>query len=185
MYGDAAVAAMSIVGRICMFIASIMIGIGQGLQPVAAYNFGAKQYSRVKKSFYFTLMLGEGLLCVFALAGLCLSSHIIGIFRNDSAVIAIGIPALRLQCISLVLQPLSVCTNMTFQSIGERKKASFVSLLRSGVYFIPLIIVLPHFWGIFGVQSSQAIADVLTFVTSLPMIICYLKHLPKDGCHIM
>lgn len=184
-YGDAAVAAMSIVGRICMFIGCIMIGIGQGLQPVAAYNYGAKKYSRVKKSFHFTLLLGESILCVFALLGLLLSGHIIGIFRNDTTVISMGIPALQLQCISLILQPLGVCTNMTFQSIGESKKASFVSLLRSGIYYLPLIILLPQFFGLAGVQSSQAIADVLTFATALPMIISYLKHLPEDGKEIL
>lgn len=181
VYGDAAIAAMSIVGRITIFIASVMIGIGQGLQPVAAFNFGAKQYTRVKQAFVFTLAAGEGLLSGLALAGFILAPGVITLFRNDPLVIAIGAPALRFQCVSLLLMPLGVCANMVFQSIGESKKAAFVALLRSGVYFLPLIILLPRLFGLAGVQSAQAIADALTFLTALPMVLSYFGKLTASA----
>ena len=182
LFGDAAIAAMSIVGRICMLIGSLMIGVGQGLQPVAAFNYGAKKYARVKKAFRFTFAVGEIALTLLAAAGLLVSAGIVRIFRDDPEVIRIGVTALRLQCISLVLMPLGVCANMTFQSIGESKRASFVSLLRSGLYFLPIVFFLPKLAGLWGVQLAQPIADVLTFVTVLPMVISFLKRLPdSDG----
>jgi putative MATE family efflux protein len=180
VYGDAAIAAMSIVGRITMFIASVMIGIGQGLQPVAAFNFGAKKYTRVRQAFTFTLTAGEALLSVFALIGFILAPAVVTLFRDDPLVVAIGAPALRYQCVSLLLQPLGVCTNMTFQSIGESKKAVFVSLLRSGLYFLPIVMLLPRLIGLAGIESAQAIADSLTFLTALPMILSYFKKLPAS-----
>ncbi|HKM22860.1 MAG TPA: MATE family efflux transporter [Lachnospiraceae bacterium] len=181
VYGDAAVAAMSIVNRICMFIFSVGLGLGQGLQPVAAFNYGAGKYSRVKKGVLFTAVAGEVVLGTFAIAGFLVSGHIIGWFRNDPAVIEYGVFALRCQCIAFFFQPFNVCGNMMFQSVGKSGTATFLSALRSGICFIPLILILPYFFGITGVQISQPIADVLTFIISVPLIIAFLKQLPKDS----
>lgn len=180
LYGDAAVAAMSIVNRICFFIFAVALGIGQGFQPVSAFNYGAKKYSRVKKGFLFTLITGECFLGCMAVAGMLLSSHLIGFFRDDPEVIAIGNVALSFQLVALFFQPLSVCGNMLFQSIGKNGKATFLALLRSGLYFIPIIFILPRFFGLTGVEISQTIADVLTFFTTIPFVVRFLKTLPKD-----
>lgn len=180
IYGDAAIAAMSIVNRICLFIVSTMIGIGQGLQPVAAFNYGAEKYDRVRKAFRFTFLLGEAVLSVAAVAFFAMAPWLVGVFRNDPAVIAIGVPALRIQCVSLFTQPMGVCANMLFQSIGESRKATTVSALRSGVYFLPLILLLPRLFGLAGLQSAQAVADVLTFFTALPMVLRYFRYQMPD-----
>ena len=178
--GDAAVAAMSIVNKITFFIFAVGLGIGQGFQPVASYNYGAKIYSRVKKAFNFTVGAGELLLGAFVIVGLFFSNHLIGLFRNDPTVIEIGTLSLKIQLLSLFFHPLTICANMLFQSIGENKKATFLSMLRSGILFIPILLILTKFFGLFGVQSAQAIADVLAFFVSAPLVLKFLKNLPKD-----
>lgn len=181
IYGqDAAVAAMSIVSRITFFIFAVGLGIGQGFQPVASFNYGAKIYSRVKKAFYFTFFIGELLLGAFVVAGMFLSDGLISIFRNDPEVIKIGTIALKYQLFALFFHPLTICANMLFQSIGENKKATFLSMLRSGILFIPAIVILTHFFGIWGVQSAQAIADVLAFLIALPTALLFINRLPED-----
>ena len=178
--GDAAVAAMSIVNRITFFIFAVGLGIGQGFQPVASFNYGAKLYSRVKKAFYFTFGAGEVLLGAFVIVGLIFSNNLIGIFRDDPTVIEIGTLSLKLQLLSLFFHPMTICSNMLFQSIGENKKATFLSMLRSGILFIPILLILTKLFGLFGVQSAQAIADVFAFFISAPLVLVFLKNLPKD-----
>ena len=178
--GDAAVAAMSIVNRITFFIFAVGLGIGQGFQPVASFNYGAKLYSRVKKAFYFTFGAGEVLLGAFVIVGLLFSNNLIGIFRDDPTVIEIGTLSLKLQLLSLFFHPMTICSNMLFQSIGENKKATFLSMLRSGILFIPILLMLTKLFGLFGVQSAQAIADVFAFFISAPLVLVFLKNLPKD-----
>ena len=178
--GDAAVAAMSIVNRITFFIFAVGLGIGQGFQPVASFNYGARIYSRVKKAFYFTFGVGELVLGVFVVVGLLFSNNLIGLFRDDPSVITIGTISLKLQLLSLFFHPLTICANMLFQSIGENLKATFLSMLRSGVLFIPILLILTELFGLIGVQSAQAIADVLAFFISAPLVVSFLKKLPKD-----
>jgi len=177
LYGDPAVAAMSIVNRICFFIFAVGLGIGQGFQPVCGFNYGAKRYDRVKKAFLFTLAVGEVLLGALAIVGIFLSEDLIGIFRDDSEVIRIGTRALQYQLLALFFQPITICATMLFQSVGANKLATLFSMLRSGVIFIPLLATLHHFIGLYGVQSAQAVADVLTFVVTLPVVIWFMKNM--------
>lgn len=178
-YGDEAVAAMSIVNRICFFIFAVGLGIGQGFQPVAAFNYGAKKYGRVKKAFYFTWMAGEVLLGILAIIGIILSGNLVGIFRDDKSVIEIGTVALRYQLLALFVQPFSICVSMLFQSVGENKKAAFVSLLRSGACFIPLLLLFSNLFGLLGIQIAQPAADVLTFLLTLPIGVSYMIKLKR------
>lgn len=181
VYGDAAVAAMSIVNRLSMFIFSTALGVGQGFQPVCGYNYGAKKYSRVKSAFKFTLVLSETMLGIMAVIVLLLSNQIIGVFRNDPEVIEIGRFALVCACMSQFFQPLNVLTNMSLQSTGQKLKATFMSLQRSGLYFIPVFLILSNLFGLKGIQIAQPVADLMAFFTALPFIIVFLKKLPEDG----
>lgn len=178
-YGDSAVAAMAIVTKITMFIGSIMIGIGQGFTPVSGYNFGAKRYDRVKKAYWFTV--GCGLCVLGASSAVCFgfAPKLISSFIKDPEVISIGIRALRYQVIALPLHPLIIGTNMLMQSTGKIKTATFLALNRQGVYFIPAILLLPHFFGLNGVICAQAVADVLSMLTAIPYIVYFFKHLGK------
>ena len=179
VYGDAAIAAMAIANRVCMFIFSAILGIGQGFQPVAGFNFGAKKYTRVRQGFFFTLffgsvMLGIAAYLVFINAGFCIQ-----VFRDDPEVIAIGIPALRAQCIGLLFVPFQVCNNMMFQSIGYRFNATFLSSLRNGLYFIPILVLASVFFGLPGIQVSQAVADVMTSLTCIPFTVSFFVKINK------
>ena len=178
-HGDAAVAGMSIVSRIFMFIISVAIGVGQGLQPVASFNYGARKYRRVRQAAIFTI---EAAFCMLVvLVGLCWVNGdvLIRLFRDDPAVTAVALPAFHYQCLAMLLQPIIVVANMTFQSVGASGRATFLACCRQGVFFIPLILILPRTHGLFGVEICQPIADVLTFLVSLPFLIAFLQQLGR------
>ena len=179
-YGDAAIAAMAIVGRITMFIGSAMIGIGQGLQPVSAYNYGAKKYARVRKAFFFTLRLGLMILGTLSVLGAISPGPVVHIFRDDPRVVEIGALALRFQCAAVFFLPFSVCASMMFQSVGKSREASFMATLRSGLCYIPLLIILPRFIGLLGIQSAQMWSDMLTCLLCAPLVIKFFRELPRE-----
>ena len=179
-YGDAAIAAMTIDGRVMMLFGSILIGIGQGLQPVAAYNFGARKYARLREAAVFTWKTSEVLLIVCAVFGWVNAAAVVRLFRDDPEVVRIGVVALRCMCVAVVVQPLSVVANMTFQSIRRSREASFLASLRTGICYIPALLVMPHVWGLFGIQSAQMIADILASAISLPFLVrLFRSELPQ------
>ena len=174
-YGDAAIAAMSIVSRVCNFIFAIALGISQGFQPVSAFNYGAKKFKRVKRAFVFCCGLSMIILGVLSVLSLIFSGHIIGLFRNDADVIRIGTFALRAQCIVLFVSPITLAASMMFQGAGENLASSIASFLRSGITFIPMVAILPRFFGIYGIQLAQPLADVISFVVVMPLIVRFFK----------
>ncbi|MCR5823972.1 MAG: MATE family efflux transporter [Lachnospiraceae bacterium] len=178
-FGDAAVAAMSIVNRVCFFTFATALGIGQGFQPVCSFNFGAKRFDRVRKAYIFTFITGEIFLGVVAVIGFFLSGNIIAGFRNDPEVIMIGTTALAAQFIGQLFQPLTVCSNMLFQSVGDSLKATFISICRNGLCFIPVLLISTSIFGLPGVQYSQAVSDMLTFMIAAPFGIMYVKKLKQ------
>lgn len=180
-YGDAAIAAMSIVTRIIMFLFCVALGIGQGFQPVSAFNYGAKKYSRVREAFWFCIRSSLVVLSVSALIGICFSGSIVQMFRDDPDVILIGTKALRYQCFALFFMPMSLCGNMMFQSIGQSGKATFLAMIRSGLVFIPVLWILSHQLGLFGIQISQTVADVISAAITLPMVVRFFKKMPNDS----
>lgn len=178
-YGDAAVAAMSIVSRIFQFLLSVALGVGQGFQPVASYNYGARKFHRVRQACLFTI--GASFVLMTALAAVCYANGeaLVRLFRDDGAVTAIALPAFRWQCVATLLQPVLVCGNMLFQSVGKAGRATFLSCCRQGIFFIPLILTLPRAFGLAGVQYSQPIADVLSFVVAVPFMAQFLAELDR------
>ena len=183
LYGDAAVAAMSIVNRIAQFIFSFGLGIGQGFQPVSAFNYGARRYSRVKQAFLFTFLVSEVLMGSIAAAGFFFCPELIALFQPAPDVVAIGSVALSMQLVGLFFQPLTVCSNMLFQSIGQNRTATLLSSLRSGLLFIPALLILSTLLGMTGVEMGQPVADVLAFFVSLPFVVRFflvLREMPDD-----
>ena len=178
-YGDAAVAGMSIVSRIFMFIISVAIGTGQGFQPVAGFNYGARKYRRVEKACVFTMCASFCFLSVIIAACWFNAEALIKLFRDDPEVTAIALPAFRYQCFACFLQPVIVAGNMLFQSIGKSGRATFLACCRQGVFFIPLILTLPRMFGLLGIEICQPIADVLTFVVTVPFLFPFLHQLVK------
>lgn len=184
IYGDAAIAGMSIVTRVLQFANSAIIGLGQGFQPVCGFNYGAKLYGRVRKAFWFTVSLAFCVLLIGSIVGIAFAPQIIAIFRKeDLEVIKIGALSLRLQCIFLPLSAFVVGSNMMLQTIGKPVKASISAAARTGLFFVPAILILPQFFGLLGVQMSQAVADLCSFVLCVPLAgttLLEMKRLEKE-----
>ena len=178
-FGDAAIAAMSIVSRIVFVLFASLIGFGQGFQPMCGYCFGAGLYSRVRRGYWFIVRTGVLFMLVVMLFGYMFSGECISVFRNDPAVIEIGTVALRWQLITLPLGVVVMYTNMMMQTIRKPWQANILSSARNGLFFIPLIVILPHFFGLLGVQMCQAWADVLSFLLAVPIAVNGLNNLGR------
>lgn len=178
-FGDAAIAAMSVVNRFTAFVMCVGLGIGQGFQPVAAFNYEAKKYKRVKDGLLFTMMAGAVLVGILAAAGFAFAPQIVFAFQESKAVNEIGVFALRCGCVGVMFLPLSVPVNMLFQSIRKAGLSSFLSLLRSGLSFIPVLIIGTKLWGLLGIQIAQPVADALTGLISIPFTLWFLKTTPS------
>lgn len=175
-YGDASVAAMSVVGKIFLMVYCLLIGFGQGYQPVAGYNYGAKEYGRVYAAYRFLMIAGTAGMTVIG-AGLFLLAPALTrqFVAEDSEVIRIGTAALKMQSAVMPFLTLGIACNMTFQAVGESFKATFLASCRQGVFFLPLIWILPQMFGIFGMEAAQPAADLATFATCLPFIRAFVK----------
>ena len=180
-YGDAAIAAMSIVTRISQFAASVVIGFGQGFQPVCGFNYGAKLFKRVQEGFWFCVKFCTSVLLVAAVCGWIFSPNLIGIFlKTDPLVIEYGSQALRLQALTFPLVGWITIANMMLQTIGKTVKASLLAMSRQFLFFVPVILTLPGFLGILGVQFSQPIADFCSFLLAVPLSISVLREMSHE-----
>lgn len=178
-YGDEAVAAMSIVSRISFFAFSLAIGIGQGFQPVSAFNYGAGNFTRLKKAFVFTIALSEVVLVAASIVLIILPGNLIQLFRDDQQVILIGTRALRLQAAAQLVMPVCAATEMLYQSTGRRIGATFLSSLRSGLIFIPVLLVLSYLRGLNGIQEAQPLALLLTAPLAVPFAVRFFRKLSQ------
>lgn len=179
-FGDAAIAAMGYVGRTSSLIFCVGLGIGQGFQPVSGFNYGAKKYSRVKKGTWFTLAFGGAFMGIISAVCFVLAPEIISLFRKEAAVIDIGSEALRIMCVFILFLPVSVVATMLFQSIGKSLPALILSCIQSGLVFIPLCIILPHFFGVRGIEMAQPLSYFVAATVSLPVMWRFLASLPDD-----
>ena len=173
-YGDSAIAAMSIVNRFSAFVMCVGLGIGQGYQPVASFNYQAKEYKRVKKGLLITMGIGAVLITCLSIPGVIFAENIVYLFQKSPDVAKIGVFALRCACIGVTFLALSVPVNMLYQSTRQAGLSSFLSLMRSGLMFIPTLIITTKLYGITGIQISQPLADMLTGLVSIPFIIHFL-----------
>ena len=170
VYGDAAIAAMSIVGRVMLMGNSAIIGFGQGFQPICGFNYGAKRYGRVREAFWFCVKLCFVALVVIAGLGMLFAPQIIGLLIKDSPeVVEIGALSLRLQCVFWPLFSYVIIANMMLQTIGMAGKATLLAVARQGMFFIPTILLLSRLFGLLGVEMSQAVSDALSFLLAVPI----------------
>ena len=174
------IAAFTVVSRTMMFAFSIVLGFNQGFQPVAGFNYGARRYRRVRDSYTFALQASTVMLLVLGLLGFLFAPHIIALYRDeDPELIAIGTRALRWQCAAFPLIGLSTTTNMLFQNIRMTFRSTLLSIGRQGLFFIPAILVLPHCFGLHGVEMTQAVADLCTFLLSIPFAVWIYRRLTR------
>ncbi len=179
-YGDAALAAITIANKVYVLVRNVVLGVGQGFQPVAGYNYGAGNRKRTWNSFLFTCLIGTGI-CLFATAFTAIyAKTIMEWFSKDSEVILIGTETLYFACTVMPLMAVSTYVNQMYQCLGFKKSASFLASCRQGIFFVPIIIIAPIFMGCQGAEITQPLADLLTFIISVPfMISFYRKHIKE------
>lgn len=177
IYGDEAVAAMSIVSRISFFPMAVAIGIGQGFQPISSFNYGAGKKDRVRRGFWTALILEEIVLALLMIPMYGLAPQLIRLLRDDTNVVTLGIRALHLMSIGMLFVPLTMMVEMGFQSTGAKLLASLGSSLRSGLVFIPTLLLFAQIRGMDGIQEAQPVSFVVSFVICLFLCRVYLKRL--------
>ena len=180
VYGDAAIAGMSIVTRFCFFIFAIIIGLGQGFQPLCGFCYGARLYGRVREGFLYCIKIGTCFLVLCAILGTIFAHEIVEVFRNDPEVVAVGTAALRWQMLTFILLPTIGLTNMLMQTIRKPIRANLVAMARSGLFFIPLVCILPRYLGLQGVEMCQAVSDVCSFVICIPIAWSAFAEMRRD-----
>ena len=169
-YGDAAVAAMSIVSRVTMFVMAVIVGLGQGFQPFCGYCYGAALYNRLRHGFWFTVRVGFVFLLCFSAFFFCFAEQTIAVFRDDAIVIAVGSTALRWHLAVYPLNAYIMAGNMMLQTTRRPIRANVLSSARRGLVFIPFILILPHLFGLMGIAMCQAVCDVVTFIIAIPIV---------------
>ncbi len=179
-FGDAAIAAMSIVQRVSWFASAALIGWGQGFQPVCGFNYGAGRFDRVQRSFWFCVKTSSGLLLLLSVIGIIFAPEIIRLFRpDDPEVIRIGTFALRCQCLFLPTTSWVVLNNMMLQTLGLAGKATLLALSRQGLFLLPILFLLTPRLGILGIQIAQPLADFFTLLLAIPLGVATLNNLAK------
>ena len=181
VYGDAAVAALTISNKIYLLVRSIIIGIGQGFQPVAGYNYGAGDRKRTREAFTFATKLGT-VVCIFAGCIIAVfAAPIMGWFRADEQVVSIGRTALLYACAVMPFMAYSTFVNQLYQCLGYKVPATVLASLRQGICYLPLIFLLPRLFGLPGVQATQPASDLLTFFICIPFQITFFRKHLRDN----
>ena len=174
------VAAFSIVTRIMMMCYSVVLGFGQGFQPVCGFNYGAQRFGRVRESYLFCVSLSFVILLVLGALGYLFAPQVISLFRSeDPELIRVGASAMRWQCIAFPLLGLCTMTNMLFQNIGYTWQATLLAMCRQGLCFLPAVFIAPWLWGLTGLEAAQAIADLFSFLIALPFAVGIAKELAE------
>ena len=176
-YGDAAIAAMTVVNRIMQTAGSALIGFGQGFQPVCGFNYGAGLWHRVREGFWYCVRTSAVFLVILACVGSAFAPQLISLFRDDPDVIRFGTLAMRLQCLTFPLSAWIVASNMMLQTINRTAPATFLAMGRQGIFLVPALLLLTPVLGMLGVQAAQPIADVLTFAAAIPLQLIALRFL--------
>lgn len=174
-FGAAAVAAISIANKLYMFVRHVVLGVGQGFQPIAGYCFGAKRYSRVKKVFWYATAAATVICLGIALAVFFFREPIMRWFRDDPEVVRVGSLMLAFLCVTIPLMGFSTYVNQLYQSLGFAIGATILASCRQGIFFVPLVFLLPYFFGLEGIVAVQAGADLCTFLVSIPFLIYFFK----------
>jgi len=177
-FKDAAIDAMAVVSRYSMFVMCVGLGLGQGFQPVAAFNYEAREYLRVKKGLLFTCCFSFVFIALMSAVSIMLDREIISLMQSDPKVIEIGAVALRYAAVGLLFMPLSIPINMLYQSIQRAGTASILSTLRSGALLIPTLLISVPLLGLTGIQIAQPLSDILTGIICIPFIIHFWREKP-------
>lgn len=180
-FGDATVAAMSVYNRVLFLGMAIVIGYGQGYQPVCSFNNGAKKYDRVYSGYRFTSLITTVIIICYAIISFIFAPQLIGVFRDDPLVIEVGVKALRYECFAIPVFAYCTISNMLMQSLKISGKATILALARQGIFYIPLMLIMPRIFGIIGVVIVQPIAEIMTFALTITLTRTNVKKLKSKA----
>ncbi len=180
VYGDAAIAAVGIANKIYILLRSFVLGIGHGFQPVAGYNYGAGKKDRVKKAFWVATVLGTVISVAAGALLIFCANPIVALFKPETAeTVRISTRMLLFMGLALPFLGYSTYVNQLYQSLGFVKGATVLASCRQGIFFVPLIYLLPYKLGLDGILLTQPLSDILTFVISIPFNIYFLRRILK------
>ena len=170
-FGDIALAAVAVSNKSMRFIASAIMGFGQGFQPIAGYCWGAKKYHRVKKAFLYTTMYGFVLSTILGGLLIVFSRQVVSIFTNDAEMIAIGLILIRSQSFVLSLHTWAQIVSGLFTGTGKAVRAAIIGLSRQVFSLLPCVIIMTMIFGLQGLVRAQAAADIVSAFIALGMVI--------------
>ncbi|MBR6376359.1 MAG: MATE family efflux transporter [Oscillospiraceae bacterium] len=174
----ALIAAFGLVSKIMMIINNVIIGLGQGYQPVCGFNYGAGQYSRVRKAFWFLVQVIVAWCAVVVLLGEIFAPRVVSFFRDaEPRVRELATGILRFQCAACLVNCWVIPSNMTQQTMGWTGSASFLAMARQGLFLVPMVLVLPELFGLLGLELAQPVSDLLTLCLAIPLQLRVLRHL--------
>ena len=176
---EGAQAAFGVVQKIFMLAFSIALGIGQGYQPVLGYNYSAGKFDRVRSAYLFTLAFSSAIMAGFAIVCAILAPWLMQTFLESKTAIEIGTAALRFQCLTMALLPVNFMAGLTYQVVGNKFAAAMLSISRQGLFYLPLIFILPPLAGLTGIECMQSVSDGLSFLFALPFTFYFLNGLKK------
>lgn len=168
--GDLAIGAYGIMNRIVMMFVMLVVGFNQGMQPIAGYNFGAQQLDRVKEVLRQTIFYATGVMCIAFVACVILPKFMVSMFTTDQELIDLAAFGLRIDMAVSPIIGFQIVVSNYFQSIGQASKAMFMSSTRQLIFLIPLLLILPNFFGTTGVWLSMPISDTLATILAVIML---------------
>ena len=187
-YGDYALAGISIAQKVAFIVFAILLGFGQGFQPVCGFNYGAKKYDRVIKSFWFTVVIATVFMTLSMLVCTIFAGPLVSIFNQNNSglstenmqkALELAERVLRYQAIAFPISGFYVASNMMMQNIGRPIRASILALCRQGIVYIPMLFILWGTAGLAGIEVVQPIADVISFIISIPVLISVMVEIKR------
>ena len=173
--GDLAIGAFGIVNRLVFIVVMIVMGLNQGMQPIAGYNFGAKRYDRVNRVLKLTIIYATGVTTFGFFVGMLMPDLVVGIFTSDRELVDISARGLRIVVMFFPIIGFQMVTANFFQSIGMAGKAIFLSLTRQMMILLPCLLILPRFYGTAGVWYSMPVSDLIASLIAAAMLICQFR----------
>lgn len=181
--GDLAIGAFGIVNRLAFIVVMIVMGLNQGMQPIAGYNFGAKLYDRVNKVLKLTIIYATCVTTFGFLVGMLAPNLVVGIFTSDAELTELSATGLRITVMFFPIIGFQMVTSNFFQSIGMAGKAIFLSLTRQMLILLPCLLILPHFFGVAGVWYSMPVSDLLASLIALVMLVYQFRKFKTAAAH--
>ena len=169
--GDLAVGAYGVINRVASLFAMVVFGLTQGMQPIAGYNFGAKQFDRVNTVMKLTVLLATGVMTVGFVISEIFPHAVAAAFTTDEELVDIVVPGLRIVMVFFPIVGFQMVASTFFQSIGMAGKAIFMSLTRQVLFLLPCLLILPSIFGVKGVWYSMPAADLLASIIAAYLLV--------------